>query len=46
MRQRAIITLPLPLFATSAQVVAKGKISQELFRQHTLEVTALLTVLR
>jgi len=35
----------LPLFATLSRVVAKGKSSQEFFRQHTLMVTALLTVL-
>jgi len=31
---------------TLARVVAKGKSSQELFRQHSLVVTVLLTVLR
>jgi len=44
MRQGAISILPL--FATLARVVAKGKSSQELLRQHTLIVTALLIVLR
>jgi len=46
MQKRAITILPLPLFAALARVVAKGKSSQELFRQLTLIVTALLTVLR
>jgi len=37
--------LPPPLFATLAKEVPKGKSSQELFRQHTLIVIILLTVL-